>query len=106
MIPALNYRGGPLATSGRVGPESVWRGAAAGRPKSRGKFALRPVDKNQAGFEMLNTAPAVLQSVHRQYMAKGELPPGFRTPNTLPRPLQDRKNRAISQGFAKPRGAR
>jgi len=94
-----------------VNPTSPAYGpGVAGRPKTIPKFALLPIEGDQ-GWKFNDPDPAVMQRVHKQYLKKGEFPPGLqptrlgKTPHKAPA-LQANKNRAISRGWKKPKDGR
>lgn len=79
--------------------------AAPGRPHSNvGKYVLRPTDRGNTGFDVLNVTPQVMQDVKTKYLTGYELPPGLR-PKGLQQPsvLAKQKAAAISKGFVKPK---
>ncbi len=77
----------------------------AGRPKTNIKpFILKPTDRVPSGAEYLNTMPMVLKAVHEKYLKNHQLPPALQ-PSYLRRPeiLEQRRAKAISKGWNKPR---
>lgn len=77
----------------------------AGRPKKNIKpFILKPTDRVPSGMEYLNTMPAVLRTVHEQYIKKHMMPPALQ-PSYLRRPeiMETRRSKAISKGWKAPR---
>lgn len=76
-----------------------------GRPKTNIKpFILKPTDRVPSGAEYVNTMPAVLQKVHKDYIAKHMLPPALQ-PSYIRRPeiLEQRRAKSISKGWRNPR---
>lgn len=77
----------------------------AGRPKKNIKpFILKPTDRLPSGSEYLNTMPAVIKAAHQSYLDMHKLPPAL-APSYIRRPevQENRRAKAISKGFMRPR---
>lgn len=78
--------------------------AAVGRPPSNiGKYLVKPTDTTISGYEMLNDSPDLLDSVHKKFMEKYELPTHLRPTRFLSPELEHGRGVAISKGFRAPR---
>lgn len=75
-----------------------------GRPPSNiGKYLVKPTDTTVTGFEMLNDNPDLLDSVHKKFIEKYELPTHLRPTRFLSPELEHGRGVAISKGFRAPR---
>lgn len=75
-----------------------------GRPPSNiGKYLIKPTDTTMTGFEMLNDTPDLLDSVHKKFMQKFELPTHLRPTRFLSPELEHGRGVSISKGFRAPR---
>jgi hypothetical protein len=93
------YAGVPTTTALPVGE------APPGRPPSNlGKYLIKPTNRGDTGFEMLNTTPDLIDQVNKQYLRKGELPMALQ-PKYLRKPevLDTARRKNISRGWRKPR---
>lgn len=78
--------------------------ASVGRPPSNiGRYLIKPTDTSITGFEMLNEQPDLLDSVHKKFMEKYELPTHLRPTRFLSPELEHGRGVAISKGFRAPR---
>jgi hypothetical protein len=86
-------------------PTMPQQGAApVGRPQSNiGKYLVKPTDTTITGYEMLNEAPDLLESVHKKFMEKFELPTHLRPTRFLSPELEHSRSLAISKGWRAPR---
>ena len=79
--------------------------AAPGRPESNvGRYLIKPTDKSDTGFEVLNADPTIIGQAHERYLKQYELPPALQ-PKYLRRPevLDRSRRKEISKGWIKPR---
>jgi len=79
--------------------------AAPGRPESNiGKYLIKPTDKSDTGYEMLNTTPAAVSQAEAKFLKQYELPPALQ-PKYLRKPevMERGRTKAISKGWIKPR---
>lgn len=88
----------PGSAAKALGPPSP------GRPVSKiGKYLLNPSTEVNSGFEMINTDPNVLKTVHQKYISAFMLPPSLQ-PKYLRKPevMDAERRRSISRGWRKP----
>lgn len=102
-------QGAVVGTSPRKDPAQTALGAApAGRPASNvGSYLIKPVADSLTGFEMLNSTPDVLKSMHEKYLQAFQLPPALqpkyiRKPAVMEGGVLGRATN-ISRGWRKPR---
>jgi hypothetical protein len=79
--------------------------APPGRPPSNlGNYLIKPTNRSNTGYEMLNTTPDALDAVNQQYLRKGQLPQALQ-PKYLRKPevLDTARRKNISKGWRKPR---
>lgn len=91
--------GGPLVSE----PLQVGTPPAGRPPSNIGKYLVKPTDTTVTGYEMLNETPDVLDSVHKNFMQKYELPTHLRPTRFLSPELEHGRGIAISKGFRAPR---
>ena len=79
--------------------------APPGRPPANlGNYLIKPTNRSNTGFEMLNTQPDALDKVNSQYLKVGQLPLALQ-PKYLRKPevLDAPRRKNISKGWRKPR---
>lgn len=79
--------------------------AAPGRPESNvGQYLIKPTDKSDTGFEMLNTTPQSVTEAEQKFLKMYELPPALQ-PKYLRKPevMERGRSKEISKGWIKPR---
>ena len=87
------------------GPEQSPGSAPAGRPQTNiGKYLVKPTDTTVTGYEMLNETPDLLDTVHKKFIEKFELPTHLRPTRFLSPELEHGRSLNISRGWRKPRG--
>lgn len=96
----------PPSATGAVRPGAVpGMQAAPGRPESNiGRYLIKPTDKSDTGYEMLNTTPQAVSQAEQQYLKQYQLPPALQ-PKYLRKPEVMERSRAkeISKGWIRPR---
>ena len=93
------------ATSGPVTTKEIPLGnAPPGRPPTNlGNYLIKPTDTTISGFEMLNETPDLLDSVHKKFMEKFELPTHLRPSRFLSPEIEHTRAMNISRGWRAPR---
>ena len=89
-------------------PGASGGGGPPGRPPSNlGQYLIKPTNRSNTGYEMLNTEPDILGKVNEQYLRQGQLPLALQ-PKYLRKPevLDAPRKRNISKGWRKPRSSR
>lgn len=98
-VAKANPTPGPTATEAKS-PGS----APAGRPPTNiGNYLIKPTDNTITGFEMLNEKPDLLETVHKKFVEKFELPTHLRPTRFLSPELEHGRALNISRGWRQPR---
>lgn len=78
--------------------------APPGRPPTNiGNYLIKPTDTTTTGYEMLNEKPDLLDSVHKKFIEKFELPTHLRPTRFLSPELEHGRAMNISRGWRQPR---
>jgi hypothetical protein len=86
---------------------NLGKSSAPGRPAKVKPVVMRQPD-NPSGFEFSSSTlnPGAIQSAQEKYLSKHQIPDALRPQMvSMPAPLNQRKSRAISAGWRKPRSA-